>query len=61
MPRYGDRCSCGHSKAFRDGTAICNLTDCQLPWARDYRSGVRPSWWERIAGAIAALFVGRRR
>jgi hypothetical protein len=61
VPVWGDRCTCGASKApAPDGQGtICNLTDCQLPWAVAYRAGLRPSLWERITGWIL-LLIGRR-
>lgn len=57
IPHYNMACVCGNSKA-----PVCNLTDCQLPWAIDWRKAVRLRWYERAAGLIVVFLMafGRR-
>ena len=65
IPAWGDICTCGHSKASQQRVPggprvpICNLTDCQLPWAVAYRTSIRPTFAQKVLGAILAFIMRR--
>jgi hypothetical protein len=51
--QYGKYCACP-AKA-----GLCNLTDCQQPWATAERKSTRPTVIDRIIGTIVAILGAR--